>query len=105
MYLRCGTVPLTLFHSLVLLVDADHLRPTDWRRFRLGAVLVLSRMLHSSVPWMLWAVGIHELGSWLTVQSRFVGKLVRDLEEVAKEDVAILGLLRKGTGCGAPSSY
>jgi hypothetical protein len=45
------------------------------------------------------------LTNWLTVQSRFVGKLVRDLEEVAKEDVAILGLLRKGTGCGAPSSY
>ena len=37
--------------------------------------------------------------------SRFVGKLVRDLEEVAEEDVAIVGLIHRGVVYGAPSSY
>ena len=37
--------------------------------------------------------------------SRFVGKLVRDLEELAEEDVAIVGMLHGGTIYGAPSSY
>ena len=37
--------------------------------------------------------------------SRFVGKLVRDLEETVNEDVAIVGLIRNGVGYGAPSSY
>ena len=37
--------------------------------------------------------------------SRFVGKLVRDLEELAEEDVVIAGLLRGGVVYGAPSSY
>ena len=37
--------------------------------------------------------------------SRFVGKLIRDLEELAEEDVAIVGLLHRGTVYGAPSSY
>ena len=37
--------------------------------------------------------------------SRFVGKLVRDLEELAEEDVVIAGLLRRGVVYGAPSSY
>ena len=37
--------------------------------------------------------------------SRFVGKLVRDLEEMAEENVAIAGLLRRGVVYGAPSSY
>lgn len=37
--------------------------------------------------------------------SRFVGKLVLDLEELAEEDVAIVGLLRQGVVYGAPSSY
>ena len=37
--------------------------------------------------------------------SRFVGKLVRDLEETINEDVAIVGLIRNGVGYGAPSSY
>ena len=37
--------------------------------------------------------------------SRFIGKLVRDLEELAEEDVAIAGLLHRGTVYGAPSSY
>ena len=37
--------------------------------------------------------------------SRFVGKLVRDLEELAEEDVAIVGLLHRGVVYGAPSSY
>ena len=37
--------------------------------------------------------------------SRLVGKLVRDLEEMAEEDVAIAGLLRRGVVYGAPSSY
>ena len=36
--------------------------------------------------------------------SRFVGKLVRDLEELAEEDVVIAGLLRRGIVYGAPSS-
>ena len=36
---------------------------------------------------------------------RLVGKLVRDLEEMAEEDVAIAGLLRRGVVYGAPSSY
>ena len=36
--------------------------------------------------------------------SRFVGKLVGDLEELAEEDVVIAGLLRRGTVYGAPSS-
>ena len=38
-------------------------------------------------------------------ESRFVGKLVRDLEELAEDDVAIVGLLHKGVVHGAPSSY
>ena len=37
--------------------------------------------------------------------SRFVGRLVRDLEEVVGEEVAIVGLIRRETGYGAPSSY
>ncbi len=37
--------------------------------------------------------------------SRFVGKLVRDLEELAEDDVAIVGLLHRGVVHGAPSSY
>ena len=37
--------------------------------------------------------------------SRFGGKLVRDLEESINEDVAIVGLIRNGVGYGAPSSY
>ena len=37
--------------------------------------------------------------------SRFAGKLVRDLEETINEDVAIVGLVRNGIGYGAPSSY
>ena len=37
--------------------------------------------------------------------SRFVGKLVRDLEELTEDDVAIVGLLHKGVVHGAPSSY
>ncbi len=41
----------------------------------------------------------------VTKDSRFVGKLVRDLEELAREDVVIVGLLREGLGYGAPSSY
>ena len=38
-------------------------------------------------------------------ESRFAGKLVRDLEETINEDVAIVGLIRNGIGYGAPSSY
>lgn len=37
--------------------------------------------------------------------SRFVGKLVRDLEDLAEEDVAIVGMLRHDAVYGAPSSY
>ena len=37
--------------------------------------------------------------------SRFAGKLVRDLEETINEDVAIVGLIRNGVGYGAPTSY
>ena len=37
--------------------------------------------------------------------SRFVGKLVRDLEDLAEEDVAIAGLIHRGVVYGAPSSY
>ena len=37
--------------------------------------------------------------------SRFAGKLVRDLEDAVGEDVAIVGLIHRGTGYGAPSSY
>ena len=36
--------------------------------------------------------------------SRFVGELVGDLEELAEEDVVIAGLLRRGIVYGAPSS-
>ena len=38
-------------------------------------------------------------------RSRFVGKLVRDLEELAEENVAIVGMLRRDVLYGAPSSY
>ena len=37
--------------------------------------------------------------------SRFVGKLIRDLEELAEENVTIAGLLHRGRVFGAPSSY
>ena len=37
--------------------------------------------------------------------SRFVGKLVRDLEELAEDNVAIAGLIHRGTVYGAPSPY
>ena len=37
--------------------------------------------------------------------SRLVGQLVRDLEVMAEENVAIVGLLRRGVVYGAPSSY
>ena len=36
--------------------------------------------------------------------SRYVGRFVGDLEELAEEDVVIAGLLRRGTVYGAPSS-
>ncbi len=38
-------------------------------------------------------------------RSNYVGKLVRDLEELAEENVAVVGMLRHGTVYGAPSSY
>ncbi len=38
-------------------------------------------------------------------ESRFVGKHIRDVEELADEDVAIAGLLHRGVVYGAPSSY
>lgn len=41
----------------------------------------------------------------VTEESRYVGRLVLDLEELAREDVAIVGLIRRGTRYGAPSSY
>ena len=37
--------------------------------------------------------------------SRFVGKLIRDIEELVEEDVAIAGLLHRGVVHSAPSSY
>ena len=37
--------------------------------------------------------------------SRFAGRLVRDLEEIVSEDVAIVGLIRGEALYGAPSSY
>ena len=40
-----------------------------------------------------------------TENSRFVGRPVRDLEDAVGEDVAIAGLIRRGVGYGAPSSY
>ena len=40
-----------------------------------------------------------------TENSQFVGKLVRDLEESVGEDVAIVGLIHRERGYGAPSSY
>ena len=40
-----------------------------------------------------------------TENSPFVGKLVRDLEESVREDVAIVGLIHRERGYGAPSSY
>ena len=39
------------------------------------------------------------------VRSRFVGRRIRDVEELANEDVAIAGLLHRGVVYGAPSSY
>ena len=41
----------------------------------------------------------------VTEGSRYVGRLVRDLEELAQEDVAIVGLIHRGRRYGAPSSY
>ena len=41
----------------------------------------------------------------VTQNSRFAGRLVRDLEELAGEDVAIVGVIHRGTAYGAPSSY
>ncbi len=41
----------------------------------------------------------------VTEDSRYVGRLVRDLEELAQEDVAIVGLIHRGRRYGAPSSY
>ena len=40
-----------------------------------------------------------------TENSPFIGKLVRDLEESVGEDVAIVGLIHREHGYGAPSSY
>ena len=37
--------------------------------------------------------------------SRFIGKMVRDLEDLAEEDVAIVGMVHNGVVYGAPSSY
>ena len=41
----------------------------------------------------------------VTEDSRYVGRLVLDLEELAREDVAIVGLIHRGRRYGAPSSY
>ena len=41
----------------------------------------------------------------VTEDSRYVGRLVLDLDELAKEDVAIVGLIHRGRRYGAPSSY
>ena len=41
----------------------------------------------------------------VTEDSRYVGRLVRDLEELARDDVAIVGLIHRGRRYGAPSSY
>ena len=41
----------------------------------------------------------------VTENSQFAGKLVNDLEELAGEDVAIVGLIRGDAAYGAPSSY
>ena len=54
--------------------------------------------------------GILDIGSYMTEvrvpqDSRFAGKLIRDLEEAVEEDVAIAGLLHRGVVYPAPSSY
>ena len=72
----------------------------------------------SLVGWRLipWRQAPLSLGDTLDIEaymtevrvpadSRFVGKLVRDLEKLAEEDVAIAGLLHRGKVYGAPSSY
>jgi di/tricarboxylate transporter len=41
----------------------------------------------------------------VTEGSRYVGRLVRDLEELARDDVAIVGLIHRSRRYGAPSSY
>ena len=41
----------------------------------------------------------------VTENSRFAGRLVRDLEEIVAENVAIIGLIRGDVNYGAPSSY
>ena len=54
--------------------------------------------------------GVLDIGNYMTELrvpdgSRFAGKLLRELEEVVEEDVAIAGLLRQGVVYAAPSSY
>ena len=39
------------------------------------------------------------------VESSFVGRLVGDLEELAEQNVAIVGMFHQGVAYGAPSSY
>ncbi len=41
----------------------------------------------------------------VTQNSRFASRLVRDLEELAGEDVVIVGVIHRGTAYGAPSAY
>ena len=54
--------------------------------------------------------GILDIESYMTELrvpegSRFVGRILRDLEELGDEDVAIAGLLHRGAVYAAPSSY
>ena len=54
--------------------------------------------------------GVLDIGSYMTEvrvpgDSRFVGQVIRDLEELGDEDVAIAGILHRGAVIAAPSSY
>ena len=54
--------------------------------------------------------GALDIGSYMTEVrvpegSRFVGMVIRDVEELGDEDVAVAGLIHQGIVFGAPSSY
>ena len=69
-----------------------------------GWRLIPSRRPQSSLSDAI-DISVYMVEVRVTQNSRFAGRLVRDLEELAGEDVAIVGVIHRGTAYGAPSSY
>ncbi len=73
-------------------------------------IVVVGWRLLPARPEPLTLGGVLDVGNYMTEvrvpdHSQFVGKALRDVEELVEEDVAAAGLLHRGVVHAAPSSY